>query len=176
MPFAIIALHLFLICAAVILLMLLCSTGNFWRYPGACVWICLDLMVSICGVAYALHPEYPALIARLALFHLVAMFGCLAWMGWDCWREAHALSGIFFWAFAAYAALRVGQLMAYEWHMAPPVVLEIGNAVGYLMVVGLLIASLLLPVPPDPVVAPAQTIAALRAPMLPAAAFAEVRQ
>ncbi len=149
MSLATIALHLVLMGAAVILLMLLCSTGNFWRYPGAGVWIALDLMVSVTGLAWYLHPEYAALIPRLALFHSVAMWVCIAWMAVDCWRDAHALSGVFFWAFGAYAVLRFGQLLAYEWKALPPVVLEIVNAVGYLAAVGLLIASLLLPVPPE---------------------------
>ena len=150
MPIAIIALHLALISAGICLLTLLCSTGNFWRYPGAGVWLCLDLMVSIAGVAFSAHPEYPALIPRLALFHFAAMAACIAWMGVDAARGAEPLSSIFFAAFGAYGVLRAGEAVAYATRTLPPAAIEIANAIGYAMVVALLIAALLLPVPPAP--------------------------
>lgn len=145
---ALIVLHLGLISAGILLLTLICSTGNFWRLAGAGVWIVLDLMVAVAGVAFCAAPEYARLIPRLAAFEFGAMGVCLAWMAFDCARRSHPLAPVFFWAFASYAVSRVLQLGMYEWRFGSPWMLEAINAVSYLAVVGLLISTLLLPIPP----------------------------
>lgn len=149
MPTSLIVLHLALMASAVVLLTLICSTGNFDKLRPAALWICLDLMVAVAGVAFCGHPEYGLLIPRLAAFHFTSLCVCLIWMGADAWRGVHPLSTIFAFAFAAYGASRLLQFLMYRWGVGGPWTLEMINAGVYLSVVALLVAALLLPVPPS---------------------------
>lgn len=163
---ALIVLHLGLISAGVVLLLMICSTGNFWRLAGAGVWIGFDLMVAITGVAFCASPAYARLIPRLAAFEFATMGFCLAWMAFDCARRTHPLAPTFFWAFASYAACRVVQLGMYEWRLGSPWLIEAINAVVYLAVVALLISALRLPIRPDVDYVPAPAFTAAPVPGL----------
>ena len=149
MPVGLILLHLALISAGIVLLTLVCSTGNAMRLAPATLWIVIDLMVSIAGVAFVGSPEYRVLIPRLAAFHFVAMAACLIWLWIDAARGAHPLANVFLGSIAAYAATRVLLVAMFFMEVGGVWALELVNSLVYLAAVGLMIASLLLPVPPE---------------------------
>lgn len=156
MPIAIILLHFGLVCAAILLLMLLCSTGNWAELFPATTWIAVDLLVSVTSMALCLRPDYAAALApALVRAHFIFFVLAVAWMGFDALRAKHPLSAIFFFAFAAVLVGRVFQYLAARWQFLGFGAIEALNAIIYLAAVFILVQALLLPIPPEPVQQPA---------------------
>lgn len=151
MPIAIILLHFGLVCAAILLLMLLCSTGNWADLLPATTWIAVDLLVSVTSMALCLRPDYAAALAPgLVRAHFLFFVLAVAWMGLDALRAKHPLSAIFFFAFAAVLVGRVFQFLAARWRFLGFGSIEALNALIYLAAVFILVQALLLPIPPEP--------------------------
>lgn len=148
MPLQIIMLHVFLVAVTVFLLTLICSTGNFWPLAPAAIWICLDLMTTVAGLAFCGHPEYVAIFARVGVLQFGLMWVFVGWMAWDAHVGRSPLSTIFFCAYAAYAVARALQWGLWSEHACGPAVLEAINAAAYLSAMALCIASLICLVPP----------------------------
>jgi len=136
--------------AEIAVLALMQSTGNFMGLFPAGLWMLVDVLVAVASMIVSFDPGYQAVLQpRLLLFHSVAFAAALAWMGVDAARDAHPLALIFFLGFLSMAMARVAQMILPHL-VRRPLPWQLGiQTVAVCALTALLIASLLLPVPPS---------------------------
>jgi len=131
-------------------LALLRSTGNFSGLFPFGLWMLVDVLVAGASMIVSFDPGYRALQQpRLLLFHSAAFLAFLVWMGVDAARNAHPLAGIFFLGFFSLAMARVLEYLLQRLVARPLPWILLVQTVAVTCLTALLIASLLLPIPPQ---------------------------
>jgi len=130
-------------------LALMHATGNFsGLYPFG-LWMLVDVLVAGASMIVSFDAGYRAVLQpRLLLFHSAAYVAFLAWMGIDAARNAHPLAGIFFLGFLSLAMARVLEYLLQRLVARPLPWILLIQTIAVTCLTALLIASLLLPVPP----------------------------
>lgn len=148
MPIEILVLYGAFVVVNLIILALLYTSGNFFGLFPASAWLAVDSAVTAFCIVTARSPQYMRFWPRATNLDATLMAVALVWLFIDVLRHASPLSLTFFWTLAGVRGAWFVRDLAYR-HGVAPKWGEFFYACIFGVVAAVMIAALLLPIPPD---------------------------